>query len=254
MRLITFAITALCLLATPALAAPKWAIAIHGGAGVIERKDLTPEVEAQYRAAMTRAAATGSAVLDKGGSSMDAVEAVIRGLELFNAGRGAVFTADGRNELDAAVMDGKTLKAGAVAGVTRTRHPITLARAVMEKSRHVMLIAPGADAFAAAEGIEQVDPSWFFTERRWRGLVKELTKQGLPIPPRPKVLRIAGPLSGARPPGSSAYPPNPHASPTRVPPLSPARVAPSAARRRPRQIGESFHPRRTIQHGGQSAQ
>lgn len=188
MRLIALAVVALGLLATPAFAAPKWAIAIHGGAGVIERKDLSPEMEAQYRAAMTRAAATGSAVLEKGGSSMDAIEAVIRELEddpLFNAGRGAVFTAEGRNELDAAIMDGATLKAGSVAGVTRTRHPITLARAVMEKSRHVMMIGQGADAFAASQGLEQVDPSFFFTERRWSQLVKELGKQGLPVPERP---------------------------------------------------------------------
>jgi beta-aspartyl-peptidase (threonine type) len=178
----------LALLATPALAKPKWALVIHGGAGVIERKDLTPEVETAYRKAMFEAAAKGSAVLDKGGSAMDAIEAVIRDLEddpLFNAGRGAVFTAEGRNELDAAIMDGATLKAGSVAGVTRTRHPISLARAVMEKSRHVMMIGPGADAFAASVGLEQVDPSFFFTERRWDGLVKELGKQGLPVPPRP---------------------------------------------------------------------
>ncbi|MDP2747725.1 isoaspartyl peptidase/L-asparaginase family protein, partial [Pseudomonas sp.] len=174
--------------ATPALAKPGWAIAIHGGAGVIERKDLTPETEAAYRAAMARAVATGTAVLERGGSAMDAVEAVIREFEddpLFNAGRGAVFTAEGRNELDAAVMDGATLKAGSVAGVTRTRHPISLARAVMEKSRHVMMVGAGADAFAASVGLELVDPAFFFTERRWQGLVRELTKQGLPIPPRP---------------------------------------------------------------------
>ena len=178
----------LALTATPALAKPKWAIAIHGGAGVIERKDMSPEVEAAYRAAMARAVATGTAVLEKGGTAMDAVEAVIREFEddpLFNAGRGAVFTAEGRNELDASIMDGATLKAGAVAGVTRTRHPISLARAVMEKSRHVMMVGAGADAFSVFAGLEQVEPSWFFTERRWAQLVKALTEQGLPIPPRP---------------------------------------------------------------------
>lgn len=178
----------LALTATPALARPKWAIAIHGGAGVIERKDMSPEVEAAYRAAMARAVATGTAVLEKGGTAMDAVEAVIREFEddpLFNAGRGAVFTAEGRNELDASIMDGATLKAGAVAGVTRTRHPISLARAVMEKSRHVMMVGAGADAFSVFAGLEQVEPSWFFTERRWAQLVKALTEQGLPIPPRP---------------------------------------------------------------------
>ena len=119
---------------------------------------------------------------------MDAIEAAIKILEdnpLFNAGKGAVFTAEGKNELDAAIMDGATLKAGAVAGMTRTRHPISLARAVMEKSPHVMLIGAGADAFAAHVGLEQVDPSYFFTERRWQSLVKQLKKEGLPIPPRP---------------------------------------------------------------------
>src|ERR1019366_7292158 len=129
-----------------------------------------------------------SAVLDKGGSSLDAVEAAIRYLEddpLFDAGRGAVFTADGKIELDAAIMDGATLKAGAVAGVTRTRHPLSLARAVMEKSPHVMLIGAGADEFAAEKGLEQVDPSFFFTERRWQSLVKQLKKEGRPVPPRP---------------------------------------------------------------------
>ncbi|MDP1632639.1 MAG: isoaspartyl peptidase/L-asparaginase [Caulobacter sp.] len=176
------------LTATPALAKPQWAIVIHGGAGVIERKDLTPETEAAYRAAMARAVATGTAVLDKGGTAMDAVEAVIVEFEddpLFNAGRGAVFTAEGGNSLDAAVMDGATLNAGAVAGVARTRHPVRLARAVMEKSRHVMMAGSGTDAFAASVGLEQVEPSFFFTERRWSQLVKALTDMGLPIPPRP---------------------------------------------------------------------
>ena len=119
-----------------------WSLAIHGGAGVIERGSLTPELEAAYRAALQAALDAGSAVLKRGGSSLDAVEATIRVLEddpLFNAGRGAVFTADGRNELDASIMDGGSRRAGAVAGVTRTRNPISLARAVMEKSRHVML-------------------------------------------------------------------------------------------------------------------
>ena len=179
--------SAVTLFAGPALAKP-WAIVIHGGAGVIERKDLTPQTEADYRAAMARAVATGSAVLDKGGTAQDAVEAVIRELEddpLFNAGRGAVFTADGQNSLDAAFMDGATLKAGAVAGVTRTRHPISLARAVMEKSKHVMLVGAGADAFSVSAGLEQAEPSWFFTERRWAQLVKALTEMGLPIPARP---------------------------------------------------------------------
>jgi L-asparaginase / beta-aspartyl-peptidase len=168
--------------------AHHWAVVLHGGAGVIERATMKPETEAAYRASIAQATEAAAKVLDQGGTSVDAVEAAIQILEddpLFNAGRGAVFTADGKNELDAAIMDGATLKAGAVAGVTRTRHPISLARAVMEKSPHVMLIGAGADAFAAQVGLEQVDPSFFFTERRWQGLVKQLQKEGRPIPQRP---------------------------------------------------------------------
>ena len=169
-------------------AEPRWSLAIHGGAGVIERDDLSPEQDAAYRAALSTALEAGAAVLRAGGSALDAVQAAIELMEddpLFNAGRGAVFTAAGANELDAAVMDGATLNLGAVAGVTRTRHPVALARAVMERSPHVMLIGEGADAFAAEQGLEQVEPSWFFTERRWRGLVSALEGQGLPVPERP---------------------------------------------------------------------
>ena len=152
----------------------SWALAIHGGAGVIERGALSPEKERAFRASMLTAMDAGASVLRRGGSSLDAVEAVIRVLEddpLFNAGRGAVFTADGRNELDASIMDGNGRKAGAVAGVTRTRHPISLARAVMEKSRHVMLAREGADQFSVEQGLEQVDPAWFRTETRWQQLL-----------------------------------------------------------------------------------
>ncbi len=126
---------------------------------------------------------------------------------LFNAGRGAVFTADGKNELDSAIMDGATLKAGAVAGVTRTRHPISLARAVMDKSPHVMLVGAGAEQFAASAGLEQVDPSFFFTERRWQALVKQLKKDGLPIPPRPAGAppRLQQPVSRDRAPDAHKY-------------------------------------------------
>ena len=175
-------------LSSQTMKAHTWSIVVHGGAGVIERKTMDAKTEAAYRAAMAEALHRGAAVLDRGGSSLDAVEASIRFLEddpLFNAGKGAVFTADGRNELDAAIMDGSSLKAGSVAGVTRTKNPITLARAVMEKSPHVMLIGPGADSFAAASGLEMVDPSYFFTERRWDSLVKQLKQEGKAIPSRP---------------------------------------------------------------------
>ena len=168
--------------------AHRWAIVLHGGAGVIERATMSAESEKAYRASMAKATGAGAQVLDKGGSSLDAVEAAIRILEddpLFNAGRGADFAADGRNELDAAIMDGSSMKAGAVGDVTRTRHPISLARAVMEKSPHVFLVGQGADEFSTYAGLEQVDPSYFFTERRWQALIKELKKEGMPIPPRP---------------------------------------------------------------------
>ena len=166
----------------------QWAIVLHGGAGVIERSTMKPETERAYRKGLEAAVHAAAAVLDRGGAAMDAVTAAITVLEedpLFNCAHGAVFTADGKNELDAAVMDGATLKAGAVAGVTTTRHPILLARAVMEQSSHVMLISGGADEFARTVGLEQVPPSFFFTERRWQSLVDQLRKEGRPIPPRP---------------------------------------------------------------------
>jgi len=177
--------------------AHKWTIVVHGGAGVIERPALGPEGDAAYRAALTTATEAGAKVLDRGGSALDAVETVLSILEddpLFNSGHGAVFTSEGKNELDASIMDGSNLKAGAVAGVTRTRHPISLARAVMEKSPYVMMAGPGTDAFAARVGLEQVDPSFFFTEARWQSLVKQLTQEGKPVPPRP---------AGAPPPGAA---------------------------------------------------
>lgn len=169
-------------------ARPKWAIVVHGGAGVIEKGSLSAAQEKAYRDAMAKAAEAGGAVLRRGGSALDAIEAAIHLMEddpLFNAGRGAVFSAEGRNELDASIMDGSTLAAGAVAGLTRTRHPISAARAVMERSPHVFLMGEGADAFAKSQGLEQVDPSYFFTESRWQGLVRSLERQKLPAPTRP---------------------------------------------------------------------
>lgn len=178
--------------------AHQWTIVVHGGAGVIERPALGPKGDADYRASLTKGIEAGAKVLDSGGSALDAVEAVLKIFEddpLFNAGHGAVFTSEGKNELDSSIMDGSNLKAGAVAGVTRTRHPISLARAVMEKSPYVMMAGPGADAFGARVGLEQVDPSFFFTEGRWQSLVKQLQKEGKPVPPRPV---------GAPPPGVAA--------------------------------------------------
>lgn len=151
----------------------KWSLAVHGGAGVLERGELTPEKDKAYRAGLDAALEAGAKVLKAGGSSLDAVEAAVRVLEdnpLFNAGKGAVFTAEGRNELDASIMDGATLRAGAVAGVTRTRNPVSLARAVMEKSPHVLLVRDGADQFSKENGLEQVEPEYFRTEERWKQL------------------------------------------------------------------------------------
>ena len=169
-------------------AKPAWAIEVHGGAGDILRATTDAKTDAAYRATLTKAIEAGGAILQRGGTSVDAVEAAIRILEdstLFDTGRGAVFNADGKNELDAAIMDGSNLMAGSVAGVTRTRHPISAARAVMEKSPHVMLIAEGADRFAEEKGLEMVPPGFFFSEERWQALVAQLKREGRPIPARP---------------------------------------------------------------------
>jgi L-asparaginase / beta-aspartyl-peptidase len=194
----------------PAQSTHHWAIVLHGGAGVIERATMDPKTEAAYRASLKQATEAAAQVLEKGGTSIDAIEAAIHILEddpLFNAGRGAVFTAEGKNELDSAIMDGATLKAGAVAGVTRTRHPISLARAVMEKSPHVMLMGTGADAFAAQAGLEEVEPSYFFTERRWQSLIKQLKKEGRPIPARPAGAppEPAAPVAEIEPPDAHKF-------------------------------------------------
>ena len=188
----------------------RWAVVLHGGAGVIERTTMSAETEKAYRASLTRATEAGAQVLDKGGSSLDAVEAAIKILEddpLFNAGRGADFAAEGTNQLDAAIMDGATLKAGAVGDVTRTKNPISLARAVMEKSPHVFLAGKGADEFSVHAGLEQVEPAYFFTERRWQSLIKELNKEGLPIPPRPAGAppEPANPISAVEPEDAHKY-------------------------------------------------
>ena len=149
------------------------AIAIHGGAGVISRASMTPEAERAYRADLERARDAGYAVLEQGGASLDAVVAAVKILEdspLFNAGKGAVFNHEGVNELDASIMDGKTAKAGAVAGVRHVRNPIELARLVMERSPHVMLAGEGAEEFALEQGVDLVPGSYFHTERRWQQL------------------------------------------------------------------------------------
>lgn len=151
----------------------KVVLVIHGGAGTILKSQMTPEREKAYTDALNAALDKGYAILNSGGSALDAVEAAVRSMEdnpLFNAGKGAVFTNEGRNELDASIMDGRTLGAGAVAGVTTIRNPITAARAVMEKSPHVMMAGRGAEKFAIEQGLEIVDPSYFHTDSRWKGL------------------------------------------------------------------------------------
>jgi L-asparaginase / beta-aspartyl-peptidase len=152
-----------------AVVTPKWSLIIHGGAGVLSRDKITPEKDAEIRAALTRALDAGSKILAEGGTSMDAVAAAIMVMEddpNFNAGKGAVFTWDGTNEMDASIMDGKTLSAGSVAGINGTRNPILLARAVMEKSPHVMLTGKGANQFSIEQGLEQAPPEYFATEFR----------------------------------------------------------------------------------------
>jgi beta-aspartyl-peptidase (threonine type) len=145
------------------------AIAIHGGAGTLSAADLTPENERGYRAGLERALRAGFAILDAGGTSLDAVVAAVQALEddpLFNAGRGAVVAANGQHELDASIMDGADLRAGAVTGVRHVRSPIALARLVMERSPHVMLAGPGAEEFALEQGLAPVANAYFATERR----------------------------------------------------------------------------------------
>jgi beta-aspartyl-peptidase (threonine type) len=159
---------------------PKLGFMIHGGAGVIKRGSMTPEREKEYRDKLEEALLAGYKALQDGKTSVDAVETAIRMLEdspLFNAGKGAVFTADGRNELDASIMNGKTLGAGGVAGLHHVKNPITLARAVMEKSPHVLMFGDGAEKFAKVQNIELVDEKYFWTKSRWDSLQKTLEKE-----------------------------------------------------------------------------
>ncbi len=153
----------------------KYVLVIHGGAGTLNKSQFTPALEAKYKSGLDSALVVGNTILEKGGTALDAVEATVKVLEnnpLFNAGKGAVFTNEGINELDAAIMDGKNLAAGSIAGVRTIKNPITAARAVMEKSEHVLLSGRGAEAFAAMQGIEIVDPSYFYTPERWKGLLR----------------------------------------------------------------------------------
>ncbi len=158
----------------------QYVLVVHGGAGNITKNNLSDSTA--YKEKLKEALEKGSDTLKKGGTSLDAVVVVIKILEdspLFNAGKGAVFNSEGKNELDAAIMDGKTLKAGAVAGVTTIKNPIVAARAVMEKSIHVMLTNAGADKFAKEQGLDIVEPSYFFDQKRWEQYLKNKDKSDI---------------------------------------------------------------------------
>lgn len=159
-------------------------LVIHGGAGNISRQNLSPEKEKAYQEGLNAALTAGYAILEKGGSSLDAVEAAVRVMEdnsLFNAGKGAVFTNEGKNELDAAIMDGATLKAGSVASVSTIKNPVSAARTVMEKSPHVMMVGTGAEKFAKEQQLEMVEPAYFFTEPRYKQLQKALEEEKIKL-------------------------------------------------------------------------
>jgi len=182
-RHVLFALAALGVV-TMSHAAVSPVLVIHGGAGVI-RRDMTPAREKAVREALAHALQDGHAQLKAGKSALDAVAAALTVLEddpNFNAGKGSVFTHDGTNELDAAIMDGYTLRAGAVAGVRRIKNPILLARAVMDRTQHVMLSGDGAEAFAQSIGMPLVDPSYFRTEERWQQLQKALKEDAAKQP------------------------------------------------------------------------
>jgi beta-aspartyl-peptidase (threonine type) len=177
-----FLIFLLCLVFSLTLSAQsvQYAMVIHGGAGVMDQKSMTPEIQAEYTKVLTRVLQVGDSVLSHGGTSMDAVEKAIIIMEdspLFNAGKGAVFTHDGLVELDASVMDGKSLKAGAIAAVRDIKNPIRVARAVMDKSEHVLLNGSGASQFAKEQGFEPVENSYFYTEKRYKQLQELLKKE-----------------------------------------------------------------------------
>ncbi len=158
----------------------KYVMVIHGGAGTIEKSLMTPEKEKAYTAALTEALQAGYDLIKAGKTSVEAVQAAVNVMEnspLFNAGKGAVFTNAGKNELDASIMDGATLKAGAVAGVTNIKNPINAAIAVMEKSEHVMMVGKGAEQFAAGNGCDTVPQSYFFTQERWDQLQRTIQQE-----------------------------------------------------------------------------
>ncbi len=175
MRQLLLAIVSILTYAHSAPAQDKIVLVIHGGAGAPPRNTLSPELEKQYRSALEQALKAGHAALLRKGSSLDAVESAIRVLEdspLFNAGKGAVFNREGRQELNASIMDGKTKKAGAVAGICRLKNPISAARLIMEKSEHVFMIGEGCERFCRDQGMPLVSPLYFHTDKAWQALLK----------------------------------------------------------------------------------
>lgn len=184
-RIVLLAVAGLMMMTTHVFAQKKSTekkivMVIHGGAGTISKKYMTPEKEQAYNEALTKALAYGYARIKDGDSAIDAVQAAVNVLEdspLFNAGKGAVFTNAGKNELDASIMDGATLKAGAVAGVSTIKNPIDAARAVMDKSEHVMMVGRGAELFALQNGCDTVSPSYFFTQERWDQLQRTIKQE-----------------------------------------------------------------------------
>ena len=171
------------------------AIAVHGGAGTISRAELTAEQEAAYRERLAAAVQAGHQILSSGGSSVQAVQAAVNLLEdapMFNAGKGAVFNAEGRNELDASIMDGATRNAGAVASVRHVRNPIDLAISVMNNSRHVMLSGEGAEEFAREQGFDFVEPDYFFTEERWEALQRARARESAGLEYRQDLFSTVG--------------------------------------------------------------
>lgn len=181
-----------------------WAIAIHGGAGEAEWEHMDAQTAAMYREGLARALGAGAEVLKVHGSALAAVQAAVESLEdsrIFNAGRGAAFAADGTNEMDASIMNGADQKGAGVACVHATRHPIRLAREVMEKTPYVLMVGSGADAFSKQKGLEQEPPSFFFTEMRWKEFEGVMREKHLPVPNRPAGVPAAGRDGAIRPGG-----------------------------------------------------
>lgn len=178
-----------------------WAIEIHGGAGEAEWLNMDKPTADAYRRSLALALEAGAAVLEKKGSAVDAVQAAVKVLEddpLFNAGRGSAFAADGTIEMDASIMDGRDLKGGGVASVHFTRHPIALARAVMENTPYVLMVGAGADAFSKSEGLEQEPQSFFFTEMRWKEFEDVMRKSNRPVPPLPAGVQSSNEPTGPK--------------------------------------------------------